>query len=47
MENDCNIDFIRSCVPTKIEQIEAAEPGKAGKFLVTAKVLSIYYVCKF
>jgi len=37
MENDCNIDFIRSCVPTKIEQIEAAEPGKAGKFLVTAK----------
>jgi hypothetical protein len=28
MENDCKIDFIRSCVPTKIEQIEAGEHHK-------------------
>jgi len=37
MENDCKIDFIRSCVPTKIEQIEAGEPGSPGKLLVTGK----------
>jgi len=37
MENDCKIDFIRSCVPTKIEQIEAGEAGSPGKLLVTGK----------
>ena len=37
MENDCNIDFIRPCVPTKIEQIEAGEPGSPGKLRVTGK----------
>ena len=37
MENDSKIDFIRSCVPTKIEQIEAGEPGSPGKLRVTGK----------
>ena len=37
MENECKIDFIRSCVPTKIEQIEAGEPGSPNKLRVTGK----------
>ena len=35
MENEVGIDFIRPCVPTKIEQIEEGAPGKlrvTGKY---------------
>merc|ERR1712117_668995 len=35
MENECDIPFVRPCVPTKIEQIEEGSPGKlkvTGKY---------------
>jgi len=35
MENDCDISFVRPCVPTKIEKIEDGSPGKlkvTGKY---------------
>merc|ERR1712172_316686 len=37
MENDCKIDFIRSCVPTKNQQIQASEAEPPRKPPGTAK----------